>query len=394
MTPPRRDAGRPINLTLVADHMAVGGAEVALLNLFRNLDPSKVRPRLVCLKSAGVLGGEFEEAGFPITVVPRSSRYDLRIIPRLMGILRRSRTDVVLVTHLHLGALTLGRFVARAVGRPSIVAPHGMDTVPATGRRTLPRHDVETLFLSDAMVLLARAQGRYLHDVEGVGTRPWNRIREVVIPNGIPLPAEPTAQDRRHARAELGAGPDDVVVGIVARLHPVKAHEVLFDAIAKLAPQLPRLRLVVIGTGPREAELHEMARTLGIEGAVRFLGVRRDVADLMPGLDIACLTSTYECAPLAVIEAMAAAVPVVATDVGAVRDMMTDGQEGYVVPVADSAALAERIAALAEDAALRARLGTAGRQRAESQFDVRETARGFENLLADLTAPRPRRRAG
>lgn len=385
MTPPARDPGRPINLTLVADHMAVGGAEILLLNLFRHLDPERVRPRLVCLKHKGVLGPEFEAAGFPITVVPRRSARDVRVVPRLMRELRSSGTDVVLVTHLHLGALTLGRLAARLIGRPSVVAPHGMDTVPATGRRTLPRHDVETLFLSDALVLLAPTQGRYLHEVEGVGTRPWNRIREVVIPNGIPLPAAPTPDDRSRARAEFGAGPDDLVVGIVARLHPVKAHEVLLDAVAKLAPTLPNLRLVVVGTGEREAELHELARTLGIEDVVNFLGVRRDVAQLLPGFDVACLTSSYECAPLAVIEAMAAAVPVVATDVGAVRDMMTDGQEGYLVPVGDSSTLAERLRTLADDPALRARLGAAGRRRAEAQFSVDDTARRFEELLASLT---------
>jgi glycosyltransferase involved in cell wall biosynthesis len=380
-------------VTLVCDRIVIGGAETWLLNLFRRLDPAVVRPRVVCFKEPGPLGPEFEAAGFPVEVLGRGGRYDLSTVPQLLRRLRASRTDVVLVHHLHKAPLLIGRLVARLSGRRSVITPHGMDTVPATGHRCLPRHDVESLFLSDAVVWLAPSQARYFHTHEHVGRRPWSRIREEVIPNGIPVPPRPGPAERAAARAELGLSDDDVAVGIVARLAGVKAHEVLLDAMAKLAPSHPRLRLVCIGGGEREQELRRLAADLGLEEQVRFLGMRRDVPALLAGLDIGALSSRYECAPLSVVENMAAVMPVVTTDVGAVRDMVTDGRDGFIVPVGDSDALADRIARLADDPVLRAEMGERARSTVEQRFRIEDTAAAFEELLTSLVR-RTRTRRG
>lgn len=374
----------PLQLSLVIDDIGVGGAEVLLLNVFRHFDPAVVQPRLICLKAAGVMATEFEASGFPVEVIGRSGRYDVRTVPRLVRRFRQHGTDVVLVTHCNPAPLTLGRLAAWLTRRASVVAPHGMDNLTFTGRRCLPRHDVETLFISDALVLVAPSQGSYLHRVEGVGRYPWRRIREVVIPNGIPLPPVATPADRDRARSELELEDHDFVVGIVARLAAVKAHEVLFGAVAKLASTHPRLRLACVGEGDREPELRALVDTLGIASRVHFAGLRRDVAQLLPGFDVACLTSRYECAPLAVIEAMAAGVPVITTDCGAVRDMVTDGEEGYIVDVGDVDALADRIASLAADANLRMRMGAQGRIRAERKGRIEDTAAAFQDLLTSL----------
>ncbi|HVL84500.1 MAG TPA: glycosyltransferase [Pseudonocardia sp.] len=375
---------RPVGLTLVCDRIVVGGAETWLLNLFRHLDPTVVRPRVICFKEPGPVGPEFAAAGFDVEVLGRGGRYDLATLPRLAGRLRATGTDVVLVHHLHPAPLTLGRLAARLTGRRSIVTPHGMDTLAVTGRRCLPRHDVETLFLSDAVVWLAPSQARYFHEQEHVGRHPWSRTREVVIPNGIPLPPPTTPATRATARALLGLGEDEVAVGVVARLMPVKAHEVLLGAVAELAPSRPGLRLVVVGGGVRAAELAALTRSLGIEEHVRFLGMRRDVPALLPGLDVGCLSSRYECAPLSLVEQMAAGAPVVTTEVGAVRDMVTDGQEGFVVPVGDAAAFADRLRRLVDDPGLRAAMGGRARARVERQFRIEDTAAAFERLVTSL----------
>jgi glycosyltransferase involved in cell wall biosynthesis len=121
---------------------------------------------------------------------------------------------------------------------------------------------------------------------------------------------------------------------------------------------------------------------------VRFLGVRDDVHDILPGLDISCLSSVHEGVPLVLAESMAAAVPVVATACGSVPDMVTDGVEGFVVGVGDHDALADRLIALASDPHLRRRLGAAGRDRARRQFDIAETARGYERLVTQVARGR------
>lgn len=378
----------PVRLTVVLDRLSLGGAETLLLNLLGRLDPALVSPRVVCLREGGPLAADFRTAGVPVDVLDRTGRFDARTLPRLVSHFRRHRTHAVLVMHHQRAPLTLGRIAARLARVPAnIIAAHDMD-LTAVGKRCLPRHDVETLFLSSALVLLTPSQGHYLHREEGVGRYPWRRLPEVVIPNGIPLPPVSTPDDRARARTDLGLDPDAFVVGIVARLAAQKAHHVLFAAVARLAPAHPRLRLVVIGDGARAAELASLARHLGIADRVLFTGARRDVPRLLPGFDVSCLSSVHEGVPITVIESMAARVPVVATDCGALRDMVTDGVEGFLVPVGDTAALADRIATLAADPELRARLGAAGRRRAERDYRIERTVAGFEQLLTSLVPDR------
>jgi glycosyltransferase involved in cell wall biosynthesis len=357
-----------------------------LLSLFKLLDPEVVAPRLVCLRTAGPLADEFRSAGFDVEVLGRSGRYDIRTVSRLIRSFRRSQTDAVLVTHHHRASLALGRVAARLARVPSnLIAAHDMD-LTAVGGRVLPRWAVNTLGFSDALILLSQGQGRYLRDEEGVGRSLHATTREVVIPNGIPVPPAPTSEDRLHARKALSVTESDFVVGIVARLSPQKAHEVLFAAVAACVTSVPQIRLVVIGGGDREHELRELAGRLGIASRTIFLGIRKDVLDLLPGLDVACLSSLHEGVPITLIEAMAAGLPIVATDCGSVRDIVEDGEDGFVVPVGDVDCFADRLLALANDAELRTQFGKSGRARAETQFRIEDTARMYEQLLTELAA--------
>ena len=195
---------RPVRLTVVLDLTSVGGAEILLLNLFKHFDPKVVEPRLVCLREAGPLADDFRAAGFDVEVLGRSGRFDVRTLPRLIRSFRGARTDAVLVTHHHRASLALGRIAARLARVPvNIVAAHDMD-LTSIGQRVLPRWAVNTLAFSDALVLLSPGQGRYLHREEGVGQRLRGTTREVVIPNGIQMPASPTTADRLRARTSLG----------------------------------------------------------------------------------------------------------------------------------------------------------------------------------------------
>ena len=216
------------------------------------------------------------------------------------------------------------------------------------GSRVLPRYVVETLFLSSGLALLAPSQGRYLHDEEGVGASWRSRAREYVVPNGIPAP-EPVPPGRRaEVRAELGVADDDVVVLMVARLSPQKAHDVMLDAIARA--DRPNLRLVVVGDGKRREELEALVAEQGLQKSVTFLGLRRDVPRLLAGGDVFALSSVHEGVPISVIEAMTAGLPVVATDVGA----------------------------------LRAELGRRAQERARADFTVENTAAAFTEMVESV----------
>ena len=382
--PERRPSWGPVRLTVVLDLTGVGGVEMLLLNLFRHFDPAVVRPRLVCLREAGPLADDFRAAGFEVETLDRTGRFDLRTLPRLVASLRADRTDAVLVPHHHRASLALGRLAAVIAKVPvNIVAAHDMD-LASVGGRVLPRWAVRTLGVSDALVLLTASQGEYLRSQEGVGRHVWESVREVVIPNGIDLPECPGLEVRARARAALGVMADDVAVGVVGRLSPQKAHHVLFEAVARCLPDVPSVRLVVIGDGELGPRLHRSAEQLGIGHRTTFLGTRRDVPLLLPGLDVSCLSSVHEGVPIALIEAMAAGVPIVASDCGAVRDIVEDGEQGYLIPVGDVDRFADRLRLLAGDPDLRARLGKAGRARAEREFDIERTARAYEELLTEL----------
>lgn len=375
---------RPIRLALVLDETFIGGVELLMLDVFKRFDLRVVEPRLICLRRAGPLAEEYQAAGFRVDVLERRGRFDPSTVPRLVGLLREGKTDAVLVTHHHRASLALGRLAARLAGVPvNLVAVHDMD-LAAVGQRCLPPWAVATLAASDALVLLAPSQGEYLHRDEHVGRHPWSRTREVVISNGVVPRARITGAERAEARARLGLAADDLVVGIVARLSAQKAHHVLFEAFAELSRAHPGARLVVVGGGDREAELKSLATRLGIDSRVVFTGVRRDVPELLPAFDVSCLSSVHEGVPMAVIESMAAGIPMVVTDCGALRDLVLDGRQGFVVPVGDVSALAARLIALADDPGLRERMGAAGYARVQERFRLDQTAQGYEDLLVSL----------
>jgi glycosyltransferase involved in cell wall biosynthesis len=387
-TPRRRGADRPLRLVLVLDETSVGGVELLMLDVFRAFDPAVVEPSLICLRAPGPLAEDYRSAGFPVDVLDRSGKSDPRTLPRLVRALRREGADAVLVSHHHRASLALGPVAARLAGVPvTLIAAHDMDLAGAGGR-VLPRWAVAGLRAASALVLLAPSQGEYLHREEGVGRRPWSRTREVVVPNGVPFGPAPGKAVRAAARARLDLPADAFVVGVVARLTAQKAHHVLLQAFADLRTTHPRARLVVVGSGPREQELRDLATGLGVADGVLFTGLRRDVADLRPAFDVACLSSVHEGVPVAVLEAMAVGTPVVATDCGALRDLVGSGEHGYLVPVGDAGALADRLRALADDPALRRRLGAAARARVSDRFRLEHTARGYEALLEELVGKR------
>ena len=245
-----------------------------------------------------------------------------------------------------------------------------------------------TLRASDALVLLSPSQGEYLHREEQVGRHPWSRTKEFVIPNGVVMKPLPDKSERAAARARLGLSAEDFVVGIVARLSAQKAHHVLFEAFAGLREGHPHARLVVVGGGEREMELRMLAAELQLEDSVLFTGVRRDVPALLPAFDVSCLSSVHEGVPMAAIESMAAGIPMVVTDCGALRDMIVDGEQGFIVPVGDNSAMSERLGALADDPQLRERLGEAALSRVQRMYRIEQTARGYQDLLISLVGAR------
>ncbi len=164
-----------------------------------------------------------------------------------------------------------------------------------------------------------------------------------VIRNGVPETSASHANAKDEIRRELGISADKKLIGMVARMQPVKGHRFFIDAAANVLRSQTDAHFVLVGDGPLRSEIADHAARLGIAARVHLLGDRADVPRLVPGFDLLVLASLHEGSPNAVLEAMAAGVLVVATAVGGTKELIVDGETGYLSPPADSAALADRI---------------------------------------------------
>jgi glycosyltransferase involved in cell wall biosynthesis len=207
--------------------------------------------------------------------------------------------------------------------------------------------------------------------------------RVTVIPQGIDLPPPPTPQARQAAREALAADPDDLVVVWAGRLEEQKGLIHLLRAWPGVITALPRARLVLLGDGPLRGFLQAQAGRLGIAGTVQFLGWRNDVAALMPGADVFCLPSLWESFGYVLLEAMAAGVPVVASAVEGIPEVVGD-HCGILVPPADPPRLTDALVEALRDSARRETMARAARQRVEREFTVGQMVSRFEDAYDSL----------
>jgi glycosyltransferase involved in cell wall biosynthesis len=200
-------------------------------------------------------------------------------------------------------------------------------------------------------------------------------------PAGLPGPA-----GRAAARARYGIGVEEVAIGMVAALERRKAHDVLLQALAPAVATMPPFRVLFCGDGSERRPLERMARALGLGDRVRFLGEQRQVADVLAALDLFVLPSRQEGLGVAVLEAMAMALPVVATAVGGLPEAVEAGRTGLLVPPEDPRALGAAIAELARDLDRARRMGDAGRARVAAEFSMERMSEAYEKLYAETAA--------
>lgn len=210
-----------------------------------------------------------------------------------------------------------------------------------------------------------------------------------VLPLGLELdPFLGCAAKSGQLRKELGLPEEERLVGIVGRLVPIKGHEIFLQAAKVVMERFPSCRFLIVGDGPERLKLQEMAATLGLASRVLFLGWRRDLDRIYADLDLLVLSSSNEGTPVSLIEAMAAGVPVVATRVGGVKDLMTRDETGLLVPPGDAQALALGIVTLLNDPERARRMAKAGKERAYPFYDAKSLIVRTEQFYRELVATR------
>lgn len=372
----------------VIARLNIGGPAIHATLLHERLNPARFHSTLVTGSEAAGEGNYLDLHGrhAEVTLIPDLGREirplrDLRTVWQLTALMRRLRPHIV---HTHTAkAGAVGRLAARLAHVPVVVHTfHGHVLSgyfsPATTavyrgiERQLARHTDRLLAVTprvaDELVAL------------GVGARSQYRV----LPIGLDLaPLVASARHRGALRAELGVG-DVPLVGIVARLAPIKAHDVFLAVAARVRQTLPAARFLVVGDGEQRLALEQQATALGLADAVRFLGWRADIDRLYADLDVVVLTSRNEGSPVALIEAMAAGVPVVATDVGGVADVVEHGATGLLAPVDDAAGLAGHVLRLLAAPDERRVFGDRGRAAVVATYGADRLVTDIEALYEDL----------
>lgn len=297
---------------------------------------------------------------------------------RLARYLRRHRIDV-LQTHL-VHAAIVGTIAARLAGTPLLVhMRHHIDDARLTGSDLHVAVDRLLATAADAVVVPSHAARRYLSEVEHIDADDIT-----VIHLGFDLEAlTGTAEDRARVRSELGLD-GNLAIGCIARMSPNKGHAFLFDALRDLAAHLPDIRVLLVGEGDA-MPYREAARAAGIADRTRFLGHRSDVPAFLQAMDIVVLPSLSESFSQVIVETLAARRPLIVTDVGGAREVVTDGENALLIPPRDSAAIRDAIRRVATDDALRERL-VANSRPSVARFSVPAMVAEHLALYARLTA--------
>jgi sugar transferase (PEP-CTERM/EpsH1 system associated) len=372
-----------INVFYVIWSLQTGGAERVVADLARGLDRERFRPVVCCLNFKGRLAEEVERSGATVHALGKRPRLDLRTLVRLARLMRQERADVV---HTHLWTSSLwGRLAALLARVPvRVVTEHDIDT----WRRGW--HFAADRFLAaitDHFIFVSREVEAFYH--ERLGLDP---ARGQVVRNGVDLSPFDAAVDPGEVRERIGLPRDAVVAGVVGRLDERKGHRYFLEAFALLAGREPALRGLVVGEGREGAAIEARHAALGLGERVRLLGYWPSLAEALAATDVFVLPSLMEGHPLAVLEAMAAGKPVVATRVGGNPEAVEDGVTGLLVPPRDPEALANAIATLARDPERARLMGREGRRRVEQRFSLDSARRANEELY--LRLHRRKRRGG
>ena len=389
--------GRPLRILHTLRSLRVDGVTKVVLRNVTTLDRIGFEHHVCAMLPELQLADEFRAVGIePVVAGHRGPGSVPRTIARLARLIDELAIDVVHANRTL--DLMLAGTAARLRRVPVVSTLHWLGRLadhPEDGGASLARRAEEMApvvlnrALADRIVAVSEAVQRSFASLPGF---PAARV-EVVYPGldvvGI---AAPDAAMRARVRETLGLGLTVPVVLNVGRLEPVKGQRHLVPMMKRVRERVPDAVLLVAGGGEQHEDLTRLVAEAGLGDAIKLLGSRADVDALLAASDLLVLASESEAAPLPLFEAMRAARPVVATDVGGVREIVSDGETGHVVPRGDPRALADAVVRALGTPGAAARMGEAGRQRALERFDISHSVRALERIYRDVAAQPPRRR--
>jgi L-malate glycosyltransferase len=357
--------------------LPVGGAENLFLSILRRLNPEIYSSVVCCIGERGEIGDQVAEMGIPLVelhLMNKAGR-DGRVVPALVDLVRRERIDLVHSQLYH--ANLYGRLAARKAGVPAVISIHNTYDKHKLHRQIvnwyLGRHTAAIITGSDD---IKRDVVRYDHVSPSLIE---------VIPNSVDISRSASTLSKLDARTRLGLGVHDLVLGTLGRLEEQKGHRYLIESLALLRQRGMVARLLLVGEGRERPALEAQIASLDLEQQIMLLGTRDDLGDLFRAMDVFVMSSLWEGLSLAMLSAMAAGLPIVATSVGGVSQVFCNDEYGYSVPAGDAVALADKIAECFANLRAAAAKGEKGAQHIKTNYSdeamVRRVSDIYERAL-------------
>jgi len=361
----------PVAVVQVTWSLAAGGSERYAVDLASSLDRNQHSVHLCALDVGGALEADAREYAIPFMIMHRPPRLSLAFMWKMYQFLRQQRPQIV-HTH-HFAPIFYSAIGARLVGARLVHTEHGGLGMYNCWRR---RYALRLLSkLCFAVVAVGTESARFLR--EQVGIPAW---KISVIPGGIRT-EQFLGISRTQARRVLGLKDAERVAVIVARLSPEKNHRLLLNAFEKVRQRLENSCLLIVGEGDERSAISAEISRLGLAHCVRLLGLRRDIPLILAASDVFLLSSDDEALPIAVLEAMAAGLPVVATDVGDLCIVVEEAVTGCLVPAGDVEAFAQATIDILANSTKGKVMGGEARRRVSS-FSVHHMAEQYQALYS------------
>ncbi|MFA7467821.1 MAG: glycosyltransferase [Desulfotomaculaceae bacterium] len=355
-----------------------GGAERQILNLASAIDQQKVFLHVCCLFTAPFLQVA-EEHGLSAVAVPMKHKLDFSVAGRLYSLIREKHIDLV---HTHgVRANLLGRMAAKLSGKPVITTVHSrlaFDYPGLLSRTVNSWTERATRGLTDHFIAVSRGLREALLN-EGV---PDKKI--TVIYNGLDVDEFKPPEERGRFRRSLKLADDVPLVAVIGRMHPVKGHRFFLEAAVEVLASKPEVRFLLIGSGPERQVLQELVGELKITDRVIFTGFIEDIVSVLADIDVLAIPSLSEGLPVTAIEAMSSFVPVVATSVGGLPEVIQDCRTGLLVNPGSAEALARGILWVLNNRAEAQEMARRGYATVENNFSARSMARGTEGVYQKI----------
>lgn len=357
-----------ITVTHLITDLITAGAQQALYRLLLHTDRTKYRPVVIALRDGDTeIAARIKVLDIPVIDLQMLPRWRFDRLSRLYRELRRNKPDILHCWMVH--SNIIGRVIGRTTSVPAIVVSRRSDR---NGGEIYTRMNRWLVDWSDGIIAVSESTRQA--ELAETGIDP---SRVVMIPNGIDMSVftpQPAPKARKQLRETLGISDDHFLIGSVGRLTEAKGYPDLLRAFQIVVQQRPEARLIIVGKGKLEAGLKSLAAVLKISEKVQFSGVRSDIPQLLNALDMFAFSSHWEGMPNALMEAMAAGLPCVATNVSAAPELINDGVHGLLVPPSNHQKLAEKLLAMINDPELRHRLAKAAQERIQTEFNLENTA--------------------